>query len=145
MKDSAVFPHASARSGIYAAPESSASLRRSAHASGLAWFDLDLAGVDTKAALLVRCQTVFGLPPGFGHNWDALADSLGDFSWQPARGYIVAVTHGATLAQHAAPEFAAALEIFAAAATYWASQGRVFIVLLDGPTRGGRAYASLPA
>ncbi len=144
MKDPARFPFDAAHSGVYAAPVSVVALRQGAHASGLAWFDLDLAGVTGKAGLLARCQTVFGLPPSFGHNWDALTDCLEDLSWHPARGFVVFASNGAELAKHAPRDFEVALEILAAASIYWLAKGQLFLVLLDAETRGSRALKALP-
>lgn len=143
MKDPG-FPLDSAHSGIYAAPLPLAALRQDALARGLAWFDLDLEGVTGKLELLGRCQTALGLPPWFGHNWDALADCLGDFSWRPARGYIVHCCNGDVLALAAPAEFATWLEILAGAAARWKTRGKMFAVLLDAKTRGSRSLESLP-
>ena len=144
MKAPAAFPFAPAQSGVYAAPPAPASLHAAAHAAGIAWFELDLKGVRAKPELLALCQQVFGLPSTFGHNWDALADSVEDFSWRPAPGYVVLVRHGGALARNSPENFATALEILAAAATYWASRHKVFLALLDDDTRGTREFKSLP-
>lgn len=144
MKDPAKLLLDSANSGVYAAPASVAALRQGAAAHGLAWFDLDLGGVTDKADLFARCQAAFRLPPLFGHNWDALADCLGDFSWQPARGYVVHCRHGDAFARVAPAEFAIWLEILAGAATYWQSRDKVFAALLDAKTRGSRKLKALP-
>lgn len=145
MKDIARFLLDAAHSGVYAAPAAPDALRPGARASGLAWFDLDLAGVAGKAGLLARCQTVFSLPPSFGHNWDALADYLEDLSWRPARGYVVLITNGQEMARESSADLAAALEIFTAAATYWLVKDKLFMVLLDAGTRAARPVKTLPA
>ena len=145
MKDIPRFLLDAAHSGVYAAPASTDVLRPGARASGLEWFDLDLAGVASKSGLLARCQTVFGLPPSFGHNWDALADYLEDLSWRPARGYVVVLTNGQEIARDAPRDLAMALEIFAAAATYWLMKDKLFMVLVDAATRGGHALKTLSA
>ena len=144
MKDPAKFVLDSANSGIYAAPTSLAPLKQAAAAYGLIWFELDLVGSNDKGSFLSRCQTVFKLPSTFGHNWDALADCLQDLSWHPARGYVVAWCHGKGFARRAPQDFAIALDIFAAAASYWQSKTKQFIVLVDAPTRGDRNLKSLP-
>jgi hypothetical protein len=144
MKNPAAFPLDAAQSGVYAAPEETAELTAGARAAGLVWFELDLAQVDAKPELLARCEKVFGLPSAFGHNWDALADSLEDFSWRPARGYVVHLKNGAQLARRAPQEFATALEIFAGAATYWSTKRKLFLVLVDAGTRGAQALKPLP-
>lgn len=144
MKAPAAFPFAPAQSGVYAAPAATAGLHAAARAAGIVWFELDLKDVRAKPELLALFQQVFGLPSAFGHNWDALADHLEDFSWQPAPGYVVLVRNGGAFA-HSAPEnFATALEILAAAATYWAKRRKVFLALLDDDTRGAREFNSLP-
>ena len=143
MKDPAGFLLDSANSGVYAASTPPAALRQEAVARGLAWFDLDLQGVSGKLELLGRCQTALGLPPSFGHNWDALADCLGDFSWQPARGYVVHCRNGEAFAHAAPAEFTTWLEILADAATYWQVQDKLFVALLYAKTRGGRKLKTL--
>lgn len=144
MKAPAPFPFAPAQSGVYAAPAAPAALHAAARAAGFAWFELDLQEVRTKPELLALCQQVFGLPPAFGHNWDALADSIADFSWRPAPGYVVLVRHGGAFARSSPEDFATALEILAAAATYWADRRKVFLALLDDDTRGARKFRALP-
>lgn len=144
MKDPAGFLLDSANSGVYAAATPVAALRQEAVARGLAWFDLDLQGVTGKLELLDRCRTALGLPRSFGHNWDALADCLGDFSWQPAPGYVVDCRNGDAFAHAAPAEFAIWLEILAGAATYWQMQDKMFVALLDANTRGGRQLKPLP-
>ena len=144
MKAPAPFPFAPAQSGVYAAPAAPAALHAAARAAGFAWFELDLQEVRTKPELLALCQKVFDLPSMFGHNWDALADSIADFSWRPAPGYVVLVRHGGAFARNSPEDFATALEILAAAATYWASKRKVFLALLDDDTRGAREFRALP-
>ncbi|TWP33450.1 hypothetical protein FGL98_21455 [Leekyejoonella antrihumi] len=46
--------------------------------------EITLTRPTDKAALLRAFQGAFGLPDWFGHNWDALVDSLRDV--QPAQG-----------------------------------------------------------
>ena len=144
MKDIPRFLLDAAHSGMYAAPASTDVLRPGARASGFAWFDLDLAGVASKAGLLARCQAVFSLPPSFGHNWDALADYLEDLSWRPARGYVVVLTNGQEIARDAPRDLAAALEIFAAAASYWKQKSRVFLVLMEAGVRSRQTLPGWP-
>src|SRR5687768_6590835 len=146
MKDLARFLLDDANSGVYAAPAATRALARQAVDCGLAWLDLDLSGVADKAEFLKRSQRVFKLPSTFGHNWDALADSLEDLAWLPARGYVISCRNGAEFARCAPNDFATALEILAAAASYWKGHRTLFAVLLDAETVGGcqRAPRSFP-
>lgn len=57
----------------------------------------DLAGCVDKPGLLARAADAFRFPPWFGHNWDALSDSLGDLSWLDAPGYLVVLENASQL------------------------------------------------
>jgi len=54
---------------------------------------VDLADAHDKAAILAVFAGALTLPDWFGHNWDALADSLRDLGWWPAgpRGRVLIV------------------------------------------------------
>lgn len=124
-------------------PADTSTVRRAAAGEKLAWMELDAAGVRDKEGLLEACAFSFDFPDSFGSNWDALSDCLRDFSWCPARGYVILWHGGATLAEAMPDDFATALEIFRDAATYWKERDRVFIVLLDRGPRGA-ALRRLP-
>lgn len=123
-------------SGVYLAPQSLSPLRQVAADGGLAWFNLDLKRVTTKARLLAVCGREFDFPEAFGANWDALADCLQDFSWWRAPGYVINVTHAADFARAAPQDFTLLLEILDYAAKYWKKRGKVFLVLIDYQPRG---------
>lgn len=147
MTTQAAFPLTAAQSGVYAAPAAPAALAEleaAARAAGLTWFELDLAGVRDQGALMARCRQVFGLPSSFGNNWDALADSLGDFSWAPAHGYVVVLRNGGAFARHSPHEFATVLAILASTAMYWAGKQKVFAALMDDDTRRALNLKALP-
>lgn len=49
-----------------------------------------LHGARDKAAVLTRIAQALEFPAWFGHNWDALADCLGDLEWlEPAAGHVL--------------------------------------------------------
>lgn len=50
---------------------------------------LDTRGAHDKEAFLAACARSLDFPSYFGHNWDALADSLGDFAAQKAPVLVV--------------------------------------------------------
>jgi Barstar (barnase inhibitor) len=132
------------QSGVYAAPHSVDALRLAAAAHGVAWCDLDLAGVSANVEFLASCAAALQFPASFGRNWDALADCLEDLSWQPAQGIVVQWRRGGDFVRHAPEDCSAALEIFAAAATYWQHKSRLLLVLLDAPSRRGHMLHALP-
>jgi hypothetical protein len=125
-------PFSASQSGVYRAPAGTAALRKAAVRKGLAWYGIDLAATGDKAGFLSACASALGFPESFGHNWDALADSLQDFSWRPAPGYVLHLTRAAPLIEAASSEWTAALEVLDVAATYWKERGKVFIVMVEG-------------
>ena len=58
-------------------------------AAGHVVVTFDLTACHDKATLLQVAAAAFHFPDWFGHNWDALSDSLGDLSWLDAPGYLV--------------------------------------------------------
>lgn len=48
-------------------------------------------GIDDDRELLDALAVGFSFPDYFGHNWDALEESLRDLDWLPARGYVLVV------------------------------------------------------
>ena len=66
-------------------------IRVAASQLGFATFDVDLRGADAPL-LFARFAEACGFPAWFGHNWDALLDSLSDWSWLEMPGYVVFVT-----------------------------------------------------
>ncbi|GGS98586.1 MULTISPECIES: barstar family protein [Streptomyces] len=83
---------------------------------------LDLAGVTAKADLMDRCARSLGLPEWFGHDWDALADSLADpSSWAvrpdgaAERGLLLVVENWRGYAEARPEEWQVAEEVFAEA------------------------------
>lgn len=74
-----------------------ARLEARARTAGHSVIRFDLAGCLDKAGLLARAAEAFRFPAWFGHNWDALSDSLQDLSWLDAPGYLVVLENAAHL------------------------------------------------
>jgi hypothetical protein len=123
---------AAERSGVYRTPRLLAPLRDASAAAKCAWVAMDLHAVRDKAGLLAAFSAALAFPPTFGDNWDALADSLQDLSWRRERGCVMHLGGVDALVQAAPADWATALEILEASATYWKDRGTVFVVLADG-------------
>ncbi len=121
----------SGRSGMFIAPRLIGPLRAAAKGAGVAWFDLDLAGVTSQEAFLKRCAAKLQFPGYFGHNWDALHECLLDLAGTGSPGTVVHWRRGAVLAKRAPGTIKTALEVLRESALYWASTGRVFLVVVD--------------
>jgi len=121
----------SGRAGLFVAPRLVGPLRAAAKATGVTWFDLDLAGVTSREAFLKCCAARLQLPDYFGHNWNALYECLLDIAGAGSPGAVVHWRRGAVLAKRAPDVVKTALEVFRESALYWASTGRVFLVTVD--------------
>jgi RNAse (barnase) inhibitor barstar len=127
----------SGRAGIYAAPRVMGPLRQAATDTGVAWIDLDLAGVASREAFFERCAEKLELPAYFGGNWDALHESLLDLAAAGTPGAILHWRRGAALAKRAPDAMKTALEILQEAAAVWVATGRTFLVAVDRDSAPG--------
>jgi len=125
------------RAGVFTAPRVVGPLRAAAKRTGVAWFELDLAGVTSRDAFLKRSAEKLRLPGYFGHNWDALHECLLDLAGTGLPGAVVHWRRGAALAKRAPDSVKTALEIFRESALHWASTGRVFLVVVDRESAPG--------
>ena len=116
-------------SGVFGWSEDS---RAVASDAGLAFSEVLLEGVTTKAELIRRVSAALACPPGFGGNWDALADSLQDLSWKSGRGLVIALRGVPGYAASCPGDWRTLRAILDESAEYWACSGKgSFVVLLD--------------
>lgn len=108
-----------------------AALAEAAAALGFAVVIVDLGQTGDKHALLDALAAALDFPPGFGRNWDALADGLGDLSWLPAPGYVLLLDNGSGLRRSAPGDFDVLLEILADATRAHAGAGVPFWAVLS--------------
>jgi hypothetical protein len=99
--------------------------------AGFTLFEADLAAVHDKGGFLDAMAQAVHAPSGFGNNWDALADVLGDLSWsnvsgQPASGYVLLLRNGGEAMGLPAADLKAATEVLADTVSFWKSQGKPF-------------------
>lgn len=101
-----------------------AELRTAVAQAGFALFEADLAAVHDKGGFLAAVAQAIHAPDWFGNNWDALADALGDLSWQPASGYVLLLRNGDEAIGLPAADLGIATEILADTVSFWKSQGK---------------------
>lgn len=94
-------------------------------------FRIDLSKAGDKRAMLDSIGRAMSFPEGFGHNWDALLDSLADLGWRPAEGYLVILEHCDGIHGRAEADFVQLLQVFEAAADEWREQGIPFWCFVD--------------
>lgn len=94
--------------------------------AGLHCVRLGLGDCRDKAALLKRLAGALAFPAWFGHNWDALADCLGDLSWLPGDGHLLVLEDCRRFSTVARQDYEALLDILAEAAGTWRARGLPF-------------------
>lgn len=99
-------------------------LRAAAAQTDFTLFEADVAAVQSKGEFLAVIAQAIHAPEWFGHNWDALADALGDLSWQPAPGYVLLLHNGGETLGLSAADHTIATEILTDTVNFWRSQGR---------------------
>ena len=127
-------------SGVYLAPPDVQAMREKALQAGIAWFELNLARVQSKREFLAACAQSLRFPKSFGANWDALVDCLKDL----CADSVVNCRSCGQFAEAAPDDYATALEIFRDAATYWEERTSTFLVLVDAEPEGA-TLSQLPA
>lgn len=132
--------HEASGAGVYHLPsDGGAAIAAAAAAAGLGVARADLTGCRDKAEFLRRIAAALRFPAWFGHNWDALADCLGDMSWWPAEGHVLILEHADGFRIAAENDFLEALEILGEAAGDWAAQDVPFWIFV-GLTADGVAH-----
>jgi hypothetical protein len=109
--------------GVYRLNCSLEDLRASATEGGFVVFEADIANASGKGEVLAELARAIAAPDWFGHNWDALADALGDLSWCPASGYVLLLRGD--------PSGEAVLDdILDATVSFWKLQDKAFWVFI---------------
>jgi hypothetical protein len=119
-------------SGVFLSPPDVQALREKTAQAAVAWFELNLARVQSKREFLAACAKSLRFPQSFGTNWDALADCLKDL----CADSVVNCRSCGQFAEAAPDDYATALEIFRDAATYWEERTSTFLVLVDAEPQG---------
>ncbi|HLP96874.1 MAG TPA: barstar family protein [Sideroxyarcus sp.] len=99
-------------------------LRESVRNAGFVLFSADITDAAGKGEMLAELARTIDAPEWFGHNWDALADALGDLSWKEAPGYVL-LLNGATFAPD---DYETLNNILKATVMFWRMQGKPFWV-----------------
>ncbi len=107
--------------GVYRLNCSLDALHDSVQRAGFAVFEADIATAHGKGEVLAEMARAIKAPDWFGHNWDALADALGDLSWCKAPGYILLLR-----GEHTGEEILD--DILNATVEFWRLQGKPFWV-----------------
>jgi hypothetical protein len=123
-------------------------LRRELAAADWGLHPLDGRAVSDARSLFDRCARALSFPAWFGHNWDTLADCLGDLSWLPGAGHVLLWERYGVLAHADARAWRRAYEVMvdATAARRRIGATPLFVLLRGrGPTDTPDGSAVIPA
>lgn len=98
-------------------------LHEAVQRAGFVLFEADMAVAQGKGEVLAEMARAINAPDWFGHNWDALADAMGDLSWHPATGYVF-LLHGESVGDERLDD------ILNATVDFWRLQGKPFWVFI---------------
>lgn len=105
-------------------------LRDATRSAGYVLFEADLKGVKGKKNLLNALAQAAEYPDEFGANWDALVDMLCDFSWHPARGYVLLLRNVSPTLGLSANDREIAQDILDDTVVYWRQRNKPFWIFL---------------
>ncbi len=106
-------------------------LRGNVALSELRFFEVSLSECHGKGEFLAAVAKAIQAPDWFGHNWDALADALGDLSWLDAddkesEGYVLLLQGADATLGLTQSDYDTAMNIFSETSKYWKSEGKPF-------------------
>jgi hypothetical protein len=107
--------------GVYRLNCSLDALHDSVQRAGFSLFEVDIAAAHGRGEVLAEMARAIQAPDWFGHNWDALADALGDLSWNEAPGYVLLLR-----GEHPGEDILD--DILNATVDFWRMQGKPFWV-----------------
>ncbi len=122
-------------SGVYELSCPVEVLRGNVALTELRFFEIDLSECRGKGEFLAAIAKAIHAPDWFGHNFDALADALGDLSWletgeQESPGYVLLLLHSAERLGLSEADYDTVTEIFGETASFWKSEGKPFWIFI---------------
>lgn len=119
--------------GVWFVPSVEAKkIQAAAKKAKFAFFHVDGRSVQRKEQLMNAIATALDLPGHFGHNWDALEESLTDLDGIDAQGYLLLYDHIDGLATAHPDQFETLVEILKDAVQSWRDDDTAMIVVLAG-------------
>ena len=119
-------------------------VQKAAKSHGFAFVHFEGRNITGKDQLMNHVATALRLPKTFGHNWDALEESLVDLEWVNDDGFVIYYDHIDALLGGHPDQFETLVELFGDAVNSWKEDGTAMIVLLSG-TKGPKGVPKLKA
>lgn len=100
--------------------------------AGFNVYRIDLSQARTEQELLRILGKALHFPDWYGGNWDALADSLADMSWNEADGYLIIFQRSEVLRKNFPDAHATFVKLLQETVKSWQTQNVAFWVLFVG-------------
>ena len=122
------------RGGVWFLPSHAEpkAVQKLAKAHDFTFVHFDGKNITGKDQLMNHVATALRLPKTFGHNWDALEESLVDLEWVDDDGFVIYYDHIDPLLNGHPDQFETLVELFRDAVNSWKEDGTAMIVLLSG-------------
>lgn len=121
------------RANVYRADDDTArALFQAGPAAGFNVYRIDLSLARTTHELHRILGKALHFPDWYGANWDALADSLTDMSWNEADGYLVILQRTEILLNNDPEAYATLMALLKETVAAWREQNVAFWVLFVG-------------
>ena len=131
--DAAQLLRAKDRAGVYVVEDDTArAMFQAGPAAGFNVYRIDLSQARTASELHRIFGKALHFPEWYGNNWDALADSLTDMSWNEADGYVLILQRSEVLEKNNPAAHQTLLQVLTDTVAAWQEQGVAFWVLFVG-------------
>ena len=117
--------------GVHAWSGTVEPLKSAATQAHLKFAAADLTHAKDRAGLFAELDRSLALPDHFGHNWDALADSVEDGEWLGKHGCVIALTHAGGYRKAHTVDWTTFEDILAEASDYWRERHKPFWVFVS--------------
>ena len=120
------------KGGVWFAPGVEArAVQACAKKAHFAYYHVDGKNITRKEQLLIAVATALHFPKSFGHNWDALEESLVDLDMD-SDGFVIFYDHIDGLLEAHPDQFETLVEILRDAVASWKEDDTAMVVLLHG-------------
>lgn len=87
---------------------------------------IDVQHCRGKSQLFGALAEAMSFPPGFGKNWDALADYLNDLSWLASDTIVICFANAERYRDDHEDDFKTLIEVLEEASTFWSTRDKPF-------------------
>jgi RNAse (barnase) inhibitor barstar len=121
------------QNGVYLLTHDPTEVEQAAKDAGLHFFRIDVGDAKGKKDFLARIAQELHFPYHFGHNWDALNDSLSDLDLlSDKRGLVLILENAGRYGAKHQDDLESAISVLDSAAEFWKEEDQPFWGFIHG-------------